>query len=124
MEVHCHPRQTYRPLVCMLAGPAWDVMHGDEATADEVETMLSGEAPVLHDLQQARLEAYYDGELEEAWADAQEFVEGWSDVIEHAATALMTGYRHDDDPRLPGVAIRERVNNASLVGLETPTDES
>jgi hypothetical protein len=108
----------------MLAGPAWDVMHGDEATANEVETMLSGEEPILDDLQQARLEAHYDGELEEAWAEAQEFVEGWSDVIEHAATALMTGYRQEDDSSLPGVAIRERVNDASVFGLETPRDES
>jgi len=124
LEVHCYPHRTHRPLVCMLAGPAWDVMHGDEATADEVETMLSGEEPILDNLQQARLEAHYDGELEEAWAEAQEFVEGWSDVIEHAATALMTGYRQEGDSSLPGGAIRERVNDASLFGLETPRDDS
>jgi hypothetical protein len=99
-------------------------MLGCEVTEDEVETMLSGGEPILGDLQQAMLEADSPDELEEAWAEAQEFVEGWSDVIKHAATALMTGYRHEDDPRLPGLAIRERVNDASLFGLETPRDES
>lgn len=116
----CYPHWTSRPTVCTLAGPAWDVRRGDPVMEDEVQTMLSGGEPVISDFQRAIRQAEDQGELDEAWAEAQEFVEDWSSVIKHAASSLMCNYRQFDEPELEGVAIREFVRDPSAFGLETP----